>query len=182
MEPYQNQDIAQLALDLTTTALPAGEAHLGAIGGNTEKLTGNVTTSTTAYTANDNIGGVQSLTNILRVSGGTGILEDLHFWAIANQKPNLYIDFWNVTPSNGTYTNDAAQVIAGDQAAWLGSVNIAVADWIDTGTISRVSKTGLAITLKGSGSRNIFMTIQDKTGVTFGGVAGLFYKVGNLQD
>lgn len=161
--------------------LTAGEAHIGAIGGNTEKLSIDVTTSVGAYAANDNIGGIITLTNFLRVSGGTGILQSLQLWALANQKPNLYIDFWDASPS-GTYTNDAAQVIAGDHAKHLGFVEIAAADWKDTGVISRTAFTSIGIVLKGNASRNIYMTIQDKTGVTFGSVAGLFIKASILQD
>lgn len=165
-----------------TNALPSGENHIGAIGGNSDKLSLSITTSSTAYTANDNIGGIQTLTNLLRTSGGTGILQGISFWALANQKPNLYIDFWDASPATGTYTNDAAQIIAGDHSSWLGQVEIGAADWKDTGVISRVSKTGLGIVLKGNASRNIYMTIQDKTGVTFGSTAGLFFKAGILQD
>jgi hypothetical protein len=163
-------------------ALPAGENHIGAIGGNTEKLAIAITTSSTAYSANDNIGGVITLSNFLRVSGGTGVLQGIQLWALANQKPNLYIDFWDASPGTGTYTNDSAQVIAGDHAAHLGFIEIAAADWKDTGTISRTALTSIGMVLKGNASRNIYMTIQDKTGVTFGSVAGLFAKVSILQD
>lgn len=151
-------------------------------GGFTEKLSLSITTSATAYTANDNIGGIQTLSNILRTSGGTAILNGISLWALGNQKPNLYIDFFDASPSNGTYTNDAAQIISGDHAAWLGRLEVAAADWQDTGVISRCTKTGLGIILKGNASRNIYMTIQDKTGVTFSSTAGLFIKVGALQD
>lgn len=164
-------------LKTLTTLNPLGAN----VGGFTEKLSGSVTTSSTAYTANDNIGGIQTLTNLLRTSGGTGVLQGISFWALANQKPNLIIDFWDASPI-GTYTNDSAQVIAGDHDKWLGQVEIGTSDWKDTGVISRVSKTGLGIVLKGNASRNVYMTIQDKTGVTFGSAAGLFYKVGVLQD
>lgn len=162
-------------------AIPAGENHIGAIGGNTEKLAVGVVTSATAYTANDNIGGILTLGNFLRVAGGTGILQGIQLWALANQKPNLYIDFWDAAPL-GTYTNDLAQVIAGDHVKHLGFIEIAASDWKDTGVISRVALTGIGMVLKGSASRDIYMTIQDKTGVTFGSVAGLFIKVGILQD
>lgn len=154
---------------------------LGNTGGFSNKKRIVPVTSITAYTANDNIGGIITLTDILRVSGGTEILHNIDLWALANQKPNLYIDFWDASPS-GTFTNDATQVIAGDHAKWLGFVEIEAADWKDTGLISRVSKTNLGLVLKGLASKNIYMTIQDKTGVTFGSVSGLFGNIGVLQD
>lgn len=150
-------------------------------GGFSEKLSLSVTTSSTAYAANDNIGGIQTLTNLLRTSGGTGILHELSFWTLANQKPNLLIDFWDASPS-GTYTNDAPQVVVGDHGKWLGSAEISVSDWKDTGVVSRATKSSIGIILKGNASRNIFMTIQDKTGITLGSTSGMFYKVGVLQD
>lgn len=165
-------------LKTLTTLNPVGAN----VGGFTEKLSVSITTSSTAYTANDNIGGILTLTNALRVSGGTGILNGISFWALANQKPNLYVDFWDASPTSGTYTNDAAQIIAGDHGKWLGRVEIATSDWQDTGVISRCTKTGLGVILKGNASRDIYMTIQDKTGVTFASTSGLFAKVGILQD
>lgn len=162
-------------------ALDKGENHIGSVGGNSDKISISVTTSSTAYTANDNIGGILTVTNALRVSGGTAIIQELDFWALANQKPNLYVDFWDASPS-GTYTNDAAQIIAGDQSKWLGNIQVNVSDWLDTGVISRVSLRGLSLVVKGNASKDIYMTIQDKTGVTFSSVSGLFAKIGLLQD
>lgn len=160
----------------------AGENHIGSVGGNSEKVSVSVTTSAGAYTANDNIGGVITLANLLRTSGGTGVLQGIDLWALGNAKPNLYIDFWDASPSAGTYTNDSAQIIAGDQLKHLAFVEVAAADWKDTGVISRCNLSGLGKLLKGNASRDIYMTIQDKTGVTFGSVAGLFVKVSVLQD
>jgi hypothetical protein len=165
-----------------TVLSSAGENHIGAVGGNSDKLSFTITTTNgTAYTANDNMGGIVTLTSLLRVSGGTEVLEDIILWSKENQKPNLYIDFWNASPS-GTYTNDAAQVIAGDDAKWLGMVEVSVSDWLDTGTISRATLRGLSILLKGSGSTSIYMTIQTKTAITYTSVSGMVVKVGVLQD
>lgn len=160
---------------------PPGENHIGAVGGNTSKIAFSPTVSATAYTANDNVGGIITLTNILRTSGGTAILESISLWALGNAAPNLYIDFWDASPS-GTYTNDAAQVIAGDQAKWMGMVEVGAGDWKQTGVISRCSINPVKFGLKGNASANIYMTIQDKTGVTFGSAAGLFGYVTALQD
>jgi len=153
----------------------------GNTGGFTDKIAITPTTSAGAYTANDNIGGIITLTNALRVSGGTGILHNIDLWALNNQKPNLYIDLWDASP-RGTYTNDTGQVIAGDHDKHLGFIEIEAADWKDTGVISRVSKTNLGLILKGVSSKDIYMTIQDKTGANFGSAAGLFGNVGILQD
>lgn len=153
----------------------------GNMGGFTSKVAFAPTTSAGAYTANDNIGGIITLTSAYRTEASTGILESISLWALGNAAPNLYIDFWDASPS-GTYTNDAAQVIAGDQLKWLGTAEIAVSDWKQTGVISRCSVVPARFGLKANNSTSLYMTIQDKTGVTLGSAAGLFGYVTILQD
>lgn len=182
---WKNQDIQQLALEVQTgasAAIPAGEAHIGSVGGNTEKINFSVTTSATAYTANDNIGGVITLTDILRINGGTGVIEDIDLWCLANQKPNLYIDLWLESPKNGTYLNDNPQIITGDQFLWLGHIEVSSSDWKDTGVISRCSLRGLGLVVKGKTDKNLYLTLQDKTGVNFGSTSGMYGKISILQD
>lgn len=154
---------------------------IGNTGGFTSKVLFAPTTSAGAYTANDNIGGIISLEDALRTSAGTGLIDSISLWALANQAPNLYIDFWNASPL-GTYTNDSAQVIAGDQAKWLGMVEIAAADWKSTGVINRVSTRPTNFGVTAATGTTIYMTIQDKTGITLGSTAGLFGSVTFLQD
>lgn len=165
----------------TSTDSTIGTLTSGNVGGFTSKVAFAPTTSATAYTANDNIGGIITLTSLLRTSGGSGLLDTVSVWLLNNAAPNLYIDFWDASPS-GTYTNDAAQVIAGDQLKWLGMVEVAVSDWKQTGVISRCTVNPPKFGVKGNGSANIFMTIQDKTGVTLGSTAGMFGYVTCLQD
>src|SRR3990167_2130961 len=160
----------------TLTTLTSGNT-----GGFTSKIAFSPATSATAYTANDNIGGIITLTSLLRTSGGTALLDTISLWLLGNAVPNLYIDFWDASPS-GTYTNDVAQVIAGDQLKWLGMAEVAVTDWKQTGVISRCTINPPKLGFKGNASANIFMTIQDKTGVTLGSTAGLFGYVTALQD
>lgn len=193
-------DVQSVVADNVTIAGPLGQAAMAAslpvtiasdqsavpvtgnTGGFTAKLAFAPTTSSGAYTANDNIGGIITLGSALRTSGGTAIIDSISLWALANQKPNLYIDFWDASPSAGTYTNDSAQVIAGDQLKWLGMAEVAVADWKDTGVISRCSIRPTNFGIKGNASTSIYMTIQDKTGITLGSTTGLFGYVTLLQD
>lgn len=151
-------------------------------GGFTTKVYFSPTTSATAYAANDNIGGIITLTEAFRTNASTGVLESISLWLLNNATPNLYIDFWDASPTAGTYTNDSAQVIAGDQSKWLGFAEIVVADWKQTGVISRCSIVPSRIGIKASSSKNMYMTIQDKTGITLGSASGMFGYVTILQD
>lgn len=161
--------------------LQATDHVSGNIGGYTSKIAFAPTTSATAYTANDNIGGIITLSNALRTITSTGIIESISVWALNNAAPNLYIDFWDASPS-GTYTNDAAQIIAGDQLKWMGMAEILTTDWKQTGVISRCSIVPPRFGIKANSSISIYMTIQDKTGITLGSTAGLFGYITILQD
>jgi len=166
-----------------TVTVAASENHLGAMGGNTNIVQNTITTTNgTAYTANDNIGGIITVAALLRLDGGTGVLQELMLWSKENQKPNLYIDFWKASPSVGTYTNDAAQVIAGDEADWIGFKELAVADWKDSGTISRCVLSNLSQLLAGYAADDIFITIETKTAITYTSTSGLIVKAGIFQD
>lgn len=179
----------QVAVDDITTWI--GELSSGSV---TATVTGNVggfttkkqntitTTNGTAYDAEDNVGGIITVASLLRTNGGTGVLHDLLFWSKANQKPNLIIDIWSASPSVGTYTNDATQVIEGDEDAWIGQYEVAVSDWEDTGVISTAHIKNLGGTLDGFAADDLYLTIKTKTAITYTSVDGLIIKAGALQD
>ena len=53
------------------SATPAGEAHIGEVGGNTGIIAVTPTVSLVAYTANDCVGGGFAIPGAVRVNGGT---------------------------------------------------------------------------------------------------------------
>lgn len=168
--------------DVDVKSIAAGETHIGSMGGNSDKITNTITTTNaSAYTAEDNIGGINTIANVLRVSGGTEILMDILIWDKDDQKAALQIDYWDASPS-GTYTNDAGQVIAGDSAKWLGTVEVSASDYKTTGAVAKAVLTNLGVVLKGNGSRNIFFTIKTTDTPTYTSTSGLIVKHGVLQD
>lgn len=168
--------------DVDVKSIAAGENHLGSMGGNSDKITNTITTTNaSAYTAEDNIGGINTIANVLRVSGGTEILMDILIWDKDDQKAALQIDYWDASPS-GTYTNDAGQVIVGDSAKWLGTVEVVAGDYKTTGAVAKAVLTNLGVVLKGNGSRNIFFTIKTTDTPTYTSTSGLVVKHGVLQD
>ena len=183
---FKNNDLWKIYSALTsgegTLVLGAGENHIGSVGGNTVLRTSNITTSNgVAYAAGDNIGGIQTLTNFLRVAGLTGVLQSIVLWSKENQKPNLYIDFWSASPA-GTFTDNSPQIIAGDESTHLGRVEIAASDWLDTGVISVAKATSIGLIIDTESSRNVYMTIQTQTAITYTSTSGLIVKSGILQD
>jgi len=170
---------------VTSTLLPS-ENHIGQVGGTTVKRSNDITTTNgTAYASGDNIGGINTLQSAVRVAGGSGFISDIVIWDKDDEKAPLIIDFWDASPS-GTYTNDAPQVIAGDEAAHLGSVAIAAGDYVTTGAIARVNLKGVNIPIKANDAAldptDIFFTIVTTGTPTYTSELGLIVKHGIIQD
>jgi hypothetical protein len=159
----------------------AGNNHIGQIGSNETTIINTITTSTTAYSSGDNIGGINSATAAIRVSGSTATLIDLTVWDKENQKPAITIDFWSSSPSSGTYTDNAAEVIFGDQSRYLGSVSVASADYITTGIVARANIKNIITTLKSSDTI-IYYTITTTSTPTYSTTSGLLIGLGIKQD
>jgi len=122
------------------------------MGGKTDKISNTITTSSgVAYTSGDNVGGIITITDALLKVDGTAILFDVEVWDKDDQKAPLTIDYWNASPS-GTYTDNAAQVIAGDFAKWLGRVDVVEEDYETTGAVATAIIRNIGLTVKGSGS------------------------------
>jgi hypothetical protein len=108
-------------------------------------------------------------------------LEDITIWDKDNQNAVFEIDFWNASPS-GTYTDNSAQVSAGDHAKYLGTVKISAADYSTTGAISRVNIKTINMLIKASGSANIFATVKTTGTPTYTTTSALVFSFGFLQD
>lgn len=143
----------------------AGESHIGEVGGRTLFPRPAITIDTAAYAAGDTIGGIVTVSGAVRVSGGTGILQQLTLTDMANQKPALDIRFFESSPSHGTYTDNNATVLdAQDQAVALGRVSIGVGDWLATGSVATCTIRNIGIGLKAASGTSIYMVITAATG------------------
>lgn len=165
-----------------TNTIAAGENHIGQVGGNTAIIRNTITTSTTAYSANDNIGAINTMSGALRISGGTGIIQDLELWDKNAQNVAMYIDYWQSSPSNGTYTDNAAEVIAGDHATHLGTITIGTGDWVTRGAVSRAYISGIGLGIKATSGTSIYFTIYTIGAPTYTTTSGLETKHTILQD
>jgi hypothetical protein len=107
---------AAYGLDVDVTrlsALVAGEAHVGEVGGRTVTVTGTVTrpaADTNQYTAGDVVCGstsapaVITFTGCARANGGTGMIVGAHCVDSANQTTKPQLELWlfdtTITPDN----------------------------------------------------------------------------------
>ncbi len=95
----------------------------------------NPTVDTSAYGANDIVGGVQTIASFAQVTGGSAVLNSLAIFDAGNQKAAMQILFFDATPSGGTYADQGAVTwAAGDAAKFIGKVEVLTADFTSFGT------------------------------------------------
>lgn len=168
--------------------LPAGENHIGAVGGGTALITPTVTvTSGSAYASGNILGGKLTLTNAMRVSGGSGVWQGLFLQDAANQKPALDILLFDSDPSNGTYTDKTAFTYnASDRPKCIRKFSVAASDWTTIQGGSAVAVADLAPGGKpvvASGSRNLYaLLVLNGSTPTFAAATDLVVRFGFLQD
>lgn len=145
----QNQDTANTKLDAIIAALaaatPAGEAHIGEVGGNQLAIqVAQTVTASSAYTSGNAVGGLMTLSNAARVSGGSGLVQSVVINAKSAQTAPVDVFIFGANPSGSTCTDKTAfAVAAADFDKVLGVVHLA--DWTSAGTPSVGQAQNLAI-------------------------------------
>jgi hypothetical protein len=168
---------------MPSVTMAATEAHLGQVGGTYSVIPNTITTSTTSYSDGDNIGGIVTVSEAFRITAGSAEITDITVWDKANQKPTITIDFWNASPTSGTYTDNAAEVIVGDHGKWLGSVTISSSDYVTTGAVGRASIKNTGLIVSSAATRNLFFTITTSSTPTYSsGTTGLLVYLGIKQN
>jgi len=137
-------------------ALTGGGAK---IGGNTVVITPTITVDTAAYAAGDSIGGKITLTDAMRVSGGTGVLSGITLIDRANQKPALEIFLFDSNPAAATITDQAAFVFSTDDLKVIAKIVVAAADWTTINSKATAELANLNRVVKASGSANLYAAI-----------------------
>jgi hypothetical protein len=139
-----------------------GESHIGEVGGSTGIVTPTITMSTTAYAANDIIGGEVVLLNAFRSGIGaktTGVAQSLTVLDLEDRKPALNVLVFNANPV-GTYTDNAAfSLNASDYNKVLGVISVATADYRDLGTVSVATPAFQPFCVWGNGISDLYVVI-----------------------
>lgn len=137
----------------------ATEVHLGQVGGHTTVVKPTVTVTTGAYTAGDTLGGEITLTNAMRVSGGSGVLTDLILTDADSEGAAMQVLIFDSDPASTSAANDAFAWGSGDLARLLGVVVVEAGDWLTIGADDVAHITGINMAVKASGSANLFAHI-----------------------
>jgi hypothetical protein len=121
-----------------------------------------ITVATAAYTANDCVGGVLTLTDAMRENGGTGYLKELLIKdGSGTQKPALEILVFNATPAASTFTDgDTAVLHADDVPKVIGHIPVYASNYTLIGGVYVARVDGLdQIVQSGAASKNLYAAI-----------------------
>lgn len=142
----------------------------------------NPTISTSAYVANNVVGGIQTLAAALRNATNGGILQNVSVMDAAAQGAQLSLFFFKALPAGGTYADHGALVLAAaDLPNFLGKVDLAAANYDPAGTATKVnSLNNINMVLEGDASGNVYVIATTTGTPTFTALA-LTFNYGILQ-
>lgn len=166
-------------------ALAASENHLGAVGGNSNSVSVTPTITAGAYVAGNCVGGILTLTNLLRVGGpGTGIWQSMLVIDKGNQKAPLDVLLFDSNPSGGTYTDHVAiSSLTTDLSKLIRRVSIAATDYVTVNGVAIADLSSIARIIKGAAAATTLYAVLNTSGTpTYASTSDLTVRFGALQD
>lgn len=151
------------------------------IAGSASLIVPAVVVSTPVYTIGDSVAGKITLTNAMRVTGGTGRLASVEILDRANVKPAITLIFLDSDPVTMNPTDNVALVVGADDSKILGVLPIITADYktINAKAIATIRNIGLTVR---STTQNIYVAILADAAITFVSTSDLQLKFGFIQD
>lgn len=140
-----------------------------------------LSTDTVAYASGDVLADTQELTGVMRVNGGTALLQSLVITDADDQGQGMDIVFLKSNVSIGT-ENAAVSITDANAKEILGIVSVGASDFIDLGGV-RVAHVVIpaSILLKaGAGSTSVYVAAISRGTGTYT-AAGLSLKVGIVR-
>jgi hypothetical protein len=118
-----------------------------------------VPTSAATYSANNVVGGVQTLAGAARVAGGKAVLESVAVIDAATQGAQLTLLFFKGKPTLGTYTDAGALTLnAADLPNYIGKVDLTAASYDPAGSADKVNSLGdIMLELTGDAAGNVYV-------------------------
>jgi hypothetical protein len=173
---------ATAILAAALAATPAGENHLGAVGGHTVVVAQAVAGSTTPYTSGDCVGGLLTFAGFGRLTGGTGLVQMASVMSKSAQTVTLDLVLFHTNPAASTFADNAAlSVNAADWDKVLGVVHLT--DWTSLGTPSFAEATALAMAYKvAAGQTDIYGQLVTRGAFTLASTADLKVALKGLLD
>jgi len=141
-----------------------------------------LSTDTSAYASGDVIADSQVLTNIMRATDSTGVLQSVTMIDKADQKVAMTVYFLSANVSVGT-ENAAPSISDANSLNILGFVDIAASDWKDLGGTAVASIKGIGLGLEpASGTASVYIAVVNGTGTPTFAADSLVARLTVLQD
>ena len=136
-----------------------------------------------AYTANDQVGGVQTIASAVRTGVGTAILESITVIDKTVQSAALEIFFFNATPTMVGADNDAFDILDANVGGCLGYVAVAAADYKAIAASSSVATVrNIQLQLAPASGTSLFAVVKTTGTPTYDSTSALTFKYGFKQD
>lgn len=177
-------DLIPIVQELKTqTTLAATENRIGTVGGSTSFVDVTLTLDTSIYASGDVLSSTATITDAVRVNGGTGILQSVTLIDQDDQKAQLKLFIFDTNVSLGTL-NAAPTISDANALSIIGTpISFEVSDYTDLGGVSVAGKENIGKIVKSaSGSRNLFVAALNGTGTPTFTAAGIKLRLGFLLD
>ena len=153
-------------------------------GGFTKVVTVTPTVEAAAYATGELIGGKMSFAQAVRgidLVDATGMIQSVVITDLAKQSANLDLVFFDVDPSNTTFTeNSALDINDTDLLTIIGVV--AITDWKDFSDNSVGIALNLAMPFGLGTGATIYAAIVSRGSPTYASTSDLTVRIGVLQD
>lgn len=193
----QATEIASLATIATNTgaAIPAGESHIGEIGGNQIRVqVAQTVTASSAYASGNAVGGLMTIAGAARVSGslgaaGTGgILQNVAVDSKSAQTAAMEVWIFDANPSGSTCTDKTGFVLATadfDKVIGVAAVPTTAANnsgWFSgsTGSVGQANNQAMAYDL--SSATSLFGCMVTRGTPTFAATTDISLKYNFLRN
>lgn len=168
------------AVTAITNALPAGTNNIGAVTPRFTRvlLTATLTVSTSpAYTSGDAVGGLVTLANAARVSGGTILVEYIKVVDKSKQAPALVAQFFD---RSVTVASDNAAADWSDSDMLFGAMPIQLSNW-ETNSSNSICGRVVNMPMKLNGT-DLYLQFLTRGTPTFVGTSDIYVEVIVAQD
>lgn len=134
--------------------------HIGEVGYRTTQVRPALEVSTLPYAAGDVIGGALTLTDAMRIAGGSGIWMGLAVHDAANAKAPLSVLLFDAMPTGGSYADQGAAVLSSaDGGHFLGHVTVQASDYKTAAGHAIANVNLIGSTVKASASKDLYALV-----------------------
>lgn len=149
------------------------------------------TISTSAYTAADQIGGIQTLSNAVLSDPEArgGVLQTIVIVDKAKQKSAIDIFFFKELPTVASSDNAAADITDAEMASkCIGVISVVAGDYADLANNSTASVENVGLVLRSTPNadlataNSVYAVAVSRGTPTYGSTSDLVFKYGLLQD